>query len=161
MIVPVARIAVRAARPMAARSFSVAAFLRNKEVETKTASTLAEVRGPETLIGTPAPEGTIPTDLQQATGLERLELLGLREGIDIFDRRPLDASRKGTMADPIVVDSYEDYRYVGCTGFPAGTHEVQWLKPTTEKKARCWECGNVYTINNLSVPVEGGDEHHH
>lgn len=161
MIVPVARLSLRAARPMVARSFSAAAFLRNKEVEpAKTAQTLNDVRGPETLIGTAAPEGTVPTDLQQATGLERLELLGLREGIDIFDRRPLDASRKGTMADPIIIDSYEDYRYVGCTGSPAGSHAVQWLKPTTEKHARCWECGSVYALNNLSVPLEG-DEHHH
>lgn len=162
MIVPVARLSLRAAaRPIAARTFFSAALLRNKAVEeTKTAQTLADVRGPETLIGPGAKEGTVPTDLDQATGLERLELLGLREGIDVFDRRPLDASRKGTMADPIIVDSYESYRYVGCTGSPAGSHSVQWLKPSTEKVARCWECGSVYAINNLSIPLEG-DEHHH
>lgn len=161
MIVPVARLSLRVARPMAARSFSVAAFLRNKEVDNKTAKTLSEVRGWETLVGDGAKEGTVPTDLDQETGLARLELLGLREGIDVFDRRPLDASRKGTMADPIVVDSYENYRYVGCTGSPAGSHTVLWLKPSTEKKARCWECGSVYAINNLSIPLEGDDHHHH
>ncbi|VVT43820.1 uncharacterized protein SAPINGB_P000162 [Magnusiomyces paraingens] len=163
MIVPVARLSLRSmARPMAARSFSAAALLRNKEVEVpKTAQTLADVRGPETLIGPGAKQGTVPTDLEQATGLERLELLGIREGIDVFDRRPLDASRKGTIADPILVDSYENYRYVGCTGSPAGSHVVQWLKPTDTKPARCWECGSVYKINNLSVPIEGDDGHHH
>lgn len=162
MIVPVARLSLRAAvKPLTARTFSSAVLLRNKAVEeSKTAQTLADVRGPETLIGSGAKEGTIPTDIEQATGLERLELLGLREGIDVFDRRPLDSSRKGTMADPIMVDSYENYRYVGCTGSPAGSHVVQWLKPSTEKVARCWECGSVYGINNLSVPLEG-DEHHH
>lgn len=113
------------------------------------------------MIGSGAAEGTVPTDLEQETGLARLELLGLREGIDVFDRRPLDASRKGTVADPIVVDSYENYRYVGCTGSPAGSHAVQWLKPTTEKIARCWECGSVYTINDLSVPGEGDGHGHH
>lgn len=132
----------------------------NKEIATKTAANLSEVEGPETLIGTAASEGTVPTDLQQETGLARLELLGLREGIDVFDRRPLDASRRGTIADPIVVDSYENYRYVGCTGSPAGSHPVQWLKPTTEKVGRCWECGSVYAINDLSVPGEG-DGHGH
>lgn len=39
--------------------------------------------------------GTIPTDLEQSTGLERLEILGKMQGVDIFDMSPLDASRKG------------------------------------------------------------------
>lgn len=43
-----------------------------------------------------AKSGTVPTDVEQATGLERLELIGKMQGIDIFDMRPLDASRKGT-----------------------------------------------------------------
>lgn len=42
-----------------------------------------------------AAPGTVPTDLEQATGLERLEILGKMQGVDIFDMRPLDASRKG------------------------------------------------------------------
>lgn len=42
-----------------------------------------------------AKSGTVPTDIEQATGLERLELVGKMQGIDIFDMRPLDASRKG------------------------------------------------------------------
>lgn len=40
--------------------------------------------------------GTVPSDLDQATGLERLEILGKMQGVDIFDMKPLDASRKGT-----------------------------------------------------------------
>jgi cytochrome c oxidase subunit 5b len=39
--------------------------------------------------------GTIPTELNQSTGLERLEILGKMQGIDIWDMRPLDTSRKG------------------------------------------------------------------
>jgi hypothetical protein len=38
----------------------------------------------------------MPTDLEQSTGLERLEVLGKMQGVDIFDLSPLDASRKGT-----------------------------------------------------------------
>lgn len=49
----------------------------------------------EDLLGPGAEPGTIPTDLEQATGIERLELLGKMEGVDIFDMRPLDASRMG------------------------------------------------------------------
>lgn len=37
----------------------------------------------------------MPTDLEQATGLERLELLGKMQGVDIFDLKPLDTSRLG------------------------------------------------------------------
>jgi hypothetical protein len=40
----------------------------------------------------------VPTDLNQATGLERLEVLGKMQGVDIFDLKPLDASRKGMKA---------------------------------------------------------------
>ncbi|KAF7441467.1 Cytochrome c oxidase polypeptide IV mitochondrial [Pyrenophora tritici-repentis] len=66
-----------------------------------------------------AKPGTVPTDAEQATGLERLEILGKMQGIDIFDMRPLDASRLGTMEDPITVNAAGDEQYVGCTGFPA------------------------------------------
>ena len=40
--------------------------------------------------------GTIPSDLEQSTGLERFEILGKMQGIDVFDMKPLDASRLGT-----------------------------------------------------------------
>jgi hypothetical protein len=42
----------------------------------------------------------VPTDLEQATGLERFEILGKMQGIDVFDMKPLDASRKGTNPSP-------------------------------------------------------------
>jgi cytochrome c oxidase subunit 5b len=99
----------------------------------------------------------MPTDMEQATGLERLELLGKMEGVDIFDMRPLDASRlgmmmflltghactiwvarmtytsiylslvAGTMQDPIKVQGAGPEQYVGCTGSPADSHMVTWL----------------------------------
>lgn len=47
-----------------------------------------------------AKPGTVPTDAEQATGLERLEILGKMQGIDIFDMRPLDASRLGMPPAP-------------------------------------------------------------
>lgn len=55
----------------------------------------AEIKDMDDLVPPGAAPGTIPTDLEQATGLERLEILGKMQGIDIFDMRPLDASRKG------------------------------------------------------------------
>lgn len=54
-----------------------------------------EINTEEDLVPPGAKPGTIPTDVDQATGLERLELIGKMQGIDIFDMRPLDASRKG------------------------------------------------------------------
>jgi cytochrome c oxidase subunit 5b len=44
---------------------------------------------------TGAAPGTVPTDLEQATGLERFEILGKMQGVDVFDMKPLDSSRKG------------------------------------------------------------------
>ncbi|ODQ68665.1 COX5B-domain-containing protein [Nadsonia fulvescens var. elongata DSM 6958] len=129
------------------------------KVSNKSAFTLAQVEGPDSLHGTAAKVGTVPTDIEQSTGLERLELLGKLEGVEVFDMSPLKAERIGTMANPIVIDSYDDFRYVGCTGSPAGSHEIQWLKPTTETVARCWECGSVYKLNPLAIP--GAYPEHH
>jgi cytochrome c oxidase subunit 5b len=54
-----------------------------------------EIKNEQDLIGPGAAIGTVPSDLEQATGLERLEILGKMQGVDIFDMKPLDASRKG------------------------------------------------------------------
>ncbi len=64
----------------------------------------------------------IPSDAEQATGLERFQLLGRMEGVDVFDLKPLDASRLGTAAEPIKVQSFVrvfplapiTYRYQVC-----------------------------------------------
>lgn len=56
----------------------------------------AEIKGEHDLMPPGGAPGTVPTDLEQATGLERLEILGKMQGVDIFDMRPLDASRLGT-----------------------------------------------------------------
>jgi len=42
---------------------------------------------------------------QQATGLERFELLGKLEGVDVFDMKPLEMTRIGTPQDPIPIYS--------------------------------------------------------
>ena len=59
-------------------------------------SRAAEITSEADLLPEGAQPGTMPTDLEQATGLERLEILGKMQGVDIFDMSPLDASRKGT-----------------------------------------------------------------
>ena len=59
-------------------------------------SRASEITSEADLLPEGAQPGTMPTDLEQATGLERLEILGKMQGVDIFDMSPLDASRKGT-----------------------------------------------------------------
>lgn len=111
---------------------------------------LTEVKTEADLMPQGAQPGTVPTDMEQATGLERLEILGKMQGVDIFDMKPLDASRTGTkitlqhyenkskeqawltstpgtLQDPIVVRSFGDEQYVGCTGSPADSHVTIWL----------------------------------
>ena len=63
----------------------------------------AEIQTEADLLPPGAKPGTVPTDLEHATGLERLEILGKMQGIDIFDMKPLDASRLGTLRQNIQI----------------------------------------------------------
>ncbi|RVD87058.1 uncharacterized protein DFL_005306 [Arthrobotrys flagrans] len=109
-----------------------------------TLKSLSEIKVASDLVGPGAQPGTVPTDLEQATGLERLEILGKMEGIDVFNMKPLDASRLGTMENPIIAKSAGEEHYVGCTGFPADSHVTMWLTLSRSRPVeRCTECGNV------------------
>ena len=59
-----------------------------------------EIKSERDLLPPGAEPGTIPTDLEQATGLERLEILGKMQGIDVFDMSPLPSDRTGTQIFP-------------------------------------------------------------
>jgi cytochrome c oxidase subunit 5b len=61
---------------------------------------------PPTLLGPGSKPGAVPTDFEQATGLERLQLLGLMEGVDIFNTGPLIMTKMGTLKEPVMVPSY-------------------------------------------------------
>lgn len=89
---PAARVARQSFKP--ARAFSVSARVSSGGPP------------PPQLFGEGAKPGTVPTDIEQATGLERLQLLGELEGISVFDDQPLESSRLGTKADPVKVLSY-------------------------------------------------------
>ncbi|KAL2189241.1 COX5B-domain-containing protein [Thermothelomyces heterothallicus CBS 203.75] len=149
-----------AGRPMLRRSIATTAVRRNAVPDQPKIKTLKEIKTEEDLIGPGAAPGTVPTDLEQATGLERLEILGKMEGVDVFDMRPLDASRRGTLENPILVRSAGEEQYAGCTGFPADSHNVLWLTMTRERPVtRCTECGNVYKMEY--VGPEHVDHHYH
>ncbi|WWD17101.1 hypothetical protein CI109_101538 [Kwoniella shandongensis] len=119
--------------------------------------------GPPQLLGPGAQPGKVPTDEEQSTGLERFELLGKLEGVDVFDMKPLEVTRLGTVDDPIAVYSLFPERQVGCTGFPADSHDTIWLNVTHSlKNHRCPECGSVYTMNfQGDEALLHGDGHHH
>ncbi|CDS12885.1 Putative Cytochrome c oxidase subunit 5b [Lichtheimia ramosa] len=109
-------------------------------------------------IGPGAADGTVPTDLEQATGLEREELLAKLEGKELFDMEPLNMTHIGTVQDPIVVKSHDAIRFVGCTGFPAESHDTIWISlDKSHEHDRCPECGSVFKMDF----VGSEDAHHH
>ncbi|KAI9672311.1 MAG: Cytochrome c oxidase subunit 4 [Caeruleum heppii] len=117
-----------------------------------------EIQTEADLLPPGAAPGTVPTDVEHATGLERLEILGKMQGVDIFDMKPLDSSRLGTLDNPIVVKSFGDEQYAGCTGFPADSHVVWWLVMSRDRPVeRCPECGNTLKMEYVGPP---DDEHH-
>ncbi|KIM39815.1 hypothetical protein M413DRAFT_50830, partial [Hebeloma cylindrosporum] len=99
------------------------------------------------IYGTGGKPGAVPTDFEQATGLERLQLLGDMEGINVFDDSPLDSSRLGTKTNPVMVQCLDTERIVGCTGVPADSHDILWFNLKKDQQARCTECGSVYALD--------------
>jgi len=153
--------ALNAVRPVvvaaAAKSSARTTALRSFASSSRRLS--GDHHGPPQLYGPGSKNAeAIPSDAEQATGLERFQLLGRMEGVDVFDLKPLDASRLGTAAEPIKVQSFYPERLVGCTGFPADSHDVIWLTlNSTLKNHRCPECGSVYT---LDVAGDAATHHH-
>jgi len=121
----------------------------------------SEIKSEEDLLPPGASAGEVPTDYLQATGLERLEILGKMDGVDVFDMKPLESSRLGTLDNPIVVKSFGDEQYCGCTGSPADSHNVVWLTVSRERPVeRCTECGSVYQIEYVGPPDDPHAHHH-
>ncbi|KAF2138260.1 uncharacterized protein K452DRAFT_277284 [Aplosporella prunicola CBS 121167] len=154
-------------RPAVARSFASSVTRRDAKIDPspgqndKRIKKLEEIKTEEDLMPPGAEPGTVPTDLEQATGLERLEILGKIQGVDVFDMKPLDSSRKGTLDNPIVVRSFGDEQYAGCTGVPADSHVVKWLVMSRDRPLeRCPECGNCLKMDYVG-PEHSHDEHGH
>ncbi|KAN0093165.1 Cytochrome c oxidase subunit Vb domain containing protein [Tylopilus felleus] len=149
--------ALRAARPVVFRAARPAKSTAFRALST-TATRSSGAPAPQ-LFGLGGKTGEIPTDEQQATGLERFQLLGEMEGTDAFDLQPLDASRVGTLQDPIKVYSLDTERIVGCTGSPAESHELHWFTLRQDKIRRCSECGSAYKLDYHGS--QHHDTHHH
>jgi cytochrome c oxidase subunit 5b len=83
------------------------------------------------------------------------------QGIDVFDMKPLDSSRKGTLQDPISVRSAGEEQYVGCCGVPADSHHQVWMVISRDRPyERCDECGNTIKMEYVG-PTEDPHAHDH
>ncbi|CAG8707523.1 6633_t:CDS:2, partial [Cetraspora pellucida] len=111
--------------------------------------------------GPGAKSGTVPTDAEQATGLERLELLAALEGKELFETKPLSIKNYGTKKDPIMVKSVDPIRYVGCTGYPVDSHELLWITVDKSHEVdRCPECGQAFKLNFVGTEGHGHGHDH-
>ena len=64
------------------------------------------------------------------------------------------------MQDPIIVRSFGDEQYVGCTGSPADTHVVNWLTMSRDRPLeRCPECGSVYNMDYVGPQEDPHGSH--
>lgn len=154
-------VARRAAVPMFRRTLATTVVRRDAISESSNKiKPLSEIKNIDDLRGPGSAPGTVPTDVEQSTGLERLEILGKMESVDIFDMKPLDSSRLGTVDNPVLVRSAGDEQYAGCTGVPADSHGVIWLGMSRERPVeRCPECGSVYKMEYVG-PEDDGHGHH-
>lgn len=162
MLSAVLRTAARPALSSARLTARPAAAAAHKALSTS--AVRRSSKAPE-IYGSGGKAGEIASDEEQATGLERFQLLGELEGVDMFDTAPLDSSRVGTPKDPIKVYSLvrtcltysfccgvcswslrycfqEPERIVGCSGSPAESHDVIWFNLEEKRQRRCPECGS-------------------
>ncbi|ORY32924.1 cytochrome c oxidase subunit VB-domain-containing protein [Naematelia encephala] len=110
---------------------------------------------PPQIYGPGGKRGEIPTDADQATGIERFELIADAVGVDAFDWKPIDMTHMGTLDNPIEIFSLDTHRYIGCTGYPADSHDTIWMRlnhaelrkrSIRKRPCRCPECGCVYEL---------------
>lgn len=95
----------RLARPVARLSgWSKSTTTTSSRAFTVSAARKSGPASPQ-LLGEGGKSGEVPTDINQSTGLERLQALGFLEGVDVFDSNPLDSSRIGTLDNPVLVYS--------------------------------------------------------
>ena len=123
--------ALRAVRPVVLRVARPANSTALRALSTTVA--LHSGAPPPQLFGPGGKTGEIPTDEQQATGLERFQLMGEMEGYDAFDLQPLDSSRVGTLQDPIKVHSLVSSRSIQSPVAP-----IYCLTYFTGHRAHCW-----------------------
>ncbi|XP_077310376.1 cytochrome c oxidase subunit 5B, mitochondrial [Lithobates pipiens] len=94
--------------------------------------------------------GGIPTDEEQATGLERKVLEAMKRGEDPYDILP-KVGRPGTKENPHIVPSVNKQRIVGCICEEDNT-AVNWFWIHAGEVNRCPECGSHYKLVPKELP---------
>ena len=88
----------------------------------------------------------MPTDLGQATGLEREELDAAVQGEErFFDK--LVYGPFGTAAAPCIVPSSEPTRIVGCIGDAGKEHPMEWMELGQDSNVACGTCNQVFALD--------------
>ncbi|XP_007535782.1 cytochrome c oxidase subunit 5B, mitochondrial [Erinaceus europaeus] len=104
-------------------------------------------RGPNgvTALRSMASGGGIPTDEEQATGLEREIMLAARKGLDPYNMLPPPKVAAGTKEDPNLVPSITNKRIVGCI-CEEDNSTVIWFWLHKGETQRCPGCGTHYKL---------------
>ncbi|CAH1760779.1 7443_t:CDS:2 [Entrophospora sp. SA101] len=98
-----------------------------------------------------AKPGTVPSEVEQSTGLERLEILAKLDGVDIFDDNPLPVASFGTKTNPVIVKAVDTHRLVACTG-----NNTVWISVDKDHEFdRCTECGQVFKLKQAHFGPHG------
>ncbi|KAK1154233.1 cytochrome c oxidase subunit 5B, mitochondrial-like [Acipenser oxyrinchus oxyrinchus] len=94
--------------------------------------------------------GGIPTDEEQATGMEKKIIHAMKTGSDPFSMlRPKEYA--GTKQDPHIVPSITDKRIVGCICEEDNT-AVVWFWLHQGEAQRCPSCGSHYKLVPHELP---------
>ncbi|XP_004452874.1 cytochrome c oxidase subunit 5B, mitochondrial [Dasypus novemcinctus] len=91
-----------------------------------------------------ASRGGVPTDDEQATGLEREVIMAARKGLDPYNILPPKAAA-GTKEDPNLVPSITNKRIVGCI-CEEDNSAVIWFWLHKGEAQRCPNCGTHYKL---------------
>ncbi|XP_053126202.1 cytochrome c oxidase subunit 5B, mitochondrial [Hemicordylus capensis] len=94
--------------------------------------------------------GGIPTDEEQATGLERKVMEALEKGLDPYSVLP-PKRYAGTKEDPHIVPSVTDKRIVGCI-CEEDNSTVIWFWVHKGEVHRCPSCGAHYKLVPHQLP---------
>ncbi|XP_074484575.1 cytochrome c oxidase subunit 5B, mitochondrial-like [Sebastes fasciatus] len=94
--------------------------------------------------------GGIPTDEEQATGLEKVIMKAMKEGTDPYNMlKPKEYA--GSRADPHLVPSITTKRIVGCVCEEDNT-AVVWFWLHEGEAQRCPSCGSHYKLVPHELP---------
>ncbi|KAG8440948.1 hypothetical protein GDO86_006619 [Hymenochirus boettgeri] len=94
--------------------------------------------------------GGIPTDEEQATGMEKKVMMALQQGKDPYSMmKPQQYA--GTKEDPHIVPSITNKRIVGCICEEDNT-SVVWFWLHQGEAQRCPSCGAHYQLVSHHLP---------